>query len=122
MTETTTIIEPAEPTPETAHATPPTMCARCQRPLTWRDRMYVGELTVLCKGCHARNTRRQVRGYPIPPSALPKPPQHHGATCTKALAAQPRRRGSCGENDPRAADKHPPQRWQATTTRKHSAA
>ena len=107
---------------ETAHATVPTTCARCQHPLTWRDRMYVGAVAVLCKACHARNMRRQVRGYPIPPSALPKPPEHHGAARTKALTAQPRRRGS-RENDQRAADQHLPQRWQATIPRrKHAAA
>src|SRR5690348_1481591 len=98
MTETTTTTTAAEPTPETAHAAVPTTCARCQHPLTWRDRMYVGAVAVLCKACHARNMRRQVRGYPIPPSALPKPPEHHGAARTKALTAQPRRRGS-REND-----------------------
>ena len=114
MAEATETMEaPDTTTAETAHAaTTPTTCARCQRSLTWRDRVYVGAVAVLCKACHARNTRRQIRGYPIPPSALPKPPEQHGAARTKALTARPRLRG-CRETDPRGADQHPPQRWQA---------
>lgn len=120
MTEATaaTTETPDTSAAETAHATTPTTCARCQQSLTWRDRVYVGALAVLCKACHARNQRRQIRGYPIPPSALPKLPEQRGAARTKALTARPRLRG-CRENDPRGADQHPPQHWQAKS---HAAA